>query len=89
MELKKYFILCEKQIPSKATKLRRISFTLRRNGITKMDELYQTMKNSPGQILELRDIGVRSMVIIKEVCALYEEGGLLLKKDQMSGRTTR
>lgn len=73
MELKKYFILCEGKNLANPTSLRRISLALRRNGIIKMDELYQMMENSPEQILDFRDIGVKSVDIIKEVCVLYKE----------------
>lgn len=71
LDLKEYFILCEKQIPLKSTSLRRISLALRRSGITKMEDLYETMDKTPYQILDLRGIGIKSIDVIKEVCSLY------------------
>lgn len=72
MELKEFFTLCEEQTPSKRTELRRTSFALRRNGVATMEELCQLLSHSPEKIAELRDVGAKSLALIKEVCLLYD-----------------
>ena len=73
MEIKKFFVLCEEQTSLKRTELRRASFALRRNGVETMEELCQMMENSPAQLSSLRDVGTKSLELIKEVCFIYEQ----------------
>ncbi len=73
MEIKQFFALCEEQTSLKRTELRRASFALRRNGVETMEELCQMMENSPAQLSSLRDVGTKSLELIKDVCFMYEQ----------------
>lgn len=73
MEIKRFFALCEEQTSLKRTELRRASFALRRNGVETMEELCRMMENSPAQLSSLRDVGTKSLELIKEVCFIYEQ----------------
>ena len=73
MEIKQFFALCEEQTSLKRTELRRASFALRRNGVETMEELCQMMENSPAQLSSLRDVGTKSLELIKDVCFIYEQ----------------
>lgn len=73
MEIKQFFALCEEQTSLKHTELRRASFALRRNGVETMEELCRMMESSPEQLSSLRDVGTKSLELIKEVCFMYEQ----------------
>ena len=73
MEIKQFFALCEEQTSLKRTELRRASFALRRNGVETMEELCRMMESSPEQLSSLRDVGTKSLELIKEVCFMYEQ----------------
>jgi len=72
LEIKIFFTLCEGQTSMKRSELRRVSFTLRRNRVETMEELCDMMENSPKQLSFLRDVGVKSVELIKEVCFIYK-----------------
>ena len=78
MEIKNFFTLCEGQTSLKRKELRRASLALRRNGVETMDELCHMMENSPKQLSSLRDVGVKSFELIKEVCFIYKRDSNML-----------
>ena len=73
VELKEGFTAWEEKFPGKQAELRRISLSLRREGIVTMEALCQTQRENPEKIIEIRNIGKKSAELIAVICRQYED----------------
>lgn len=71
--VKDYFSICEKRFPEKKSELRRISLSLRRDGILTMEALCQMQWETPEKVKTIRNIGEKSSKFIAEICRQYED----------------
>lgn len=67
-----FFARCEEALPRSRTELRRTALALRRNGVETMEELCLLQRQEPKQLAAFRDVGTKSLALIRAVCADYE-----------------
>jgi len=71
-EVMKYFR--NAQVPDAQKGLaRRAGMDLCRGNVSTMSELCSLCEQSPGKLLEIRNIGKKTAALILEVCAMYKE----------------
>lgn len=71
--VKAYFAACEQAFPAQRTHLRRIALALCRGGVERMEQLCALQRAAPEELLAIRSIGEKSLGLIAQVCARYEE----------------
>ena len=75
--LREDFAACEAVFPGQQAQLRRLSLALCRGGVEQMDELCRIYANTPVRLIEIRSIGIKSLLLIEAVCRQYQNTGLM------------